>query len=93
MTTTGRQRRRPPRRIVMTKEFVWIIPVSPALENIPGVQDMLIRNCDFGPRIGIRSGISVRDFLISANTPKEELMELDKERVKRGLPPVFSDEL
>jgi hypothetical protein len=92
MLTNKKKRGRKPVRIVMTKEMVQIIPTTPDIDANPSAQDMIIKNCDFGPSGGIRNGISTRNLMILLRAPKNMLRSIDKGRIKQNLPPIFFTE-
>lgn len=54
--------------------------------------EMIVPNHDFGPRIGIRDAIRVRDILLLSNVSDEEMQEIDRIRTEQNLPPLFSDD-
>jgi len=54
--------------------------------------DMIWPEYDFGPRIGVRKAITLRDFLLFHGVTEAEMRKIDLQRVLNGLEPMFEDE-
>lgn len=52
--------------------------------------DMLVEH-DFGPGVGVRAAISLRDFLIHTGISRAIMQKMDCKRQAKGLPPLWKD--
>jgi hypothetical protein len=67
-----------------------LLPLPNAIKNrVP--PDMIQPEHDFGPRIGMRKAITLRDFLLFEGLTEEDMREMDVKRAKKGLPPLWED--
>ena len=65
------------------------LPLTPQLKAT--ITPDMIRMHDFGPPMGIREAISLRDFTLIAGITEEEMHRVDQERKKKGLGSLFED--
>jgi hypothetical protein len=65
------------------------LPVNEAMAK--GVSPDMLTEHDFGPGLGRRLAISLRDFLIHNGIGKAEMQTMDRKRQAKGLPPLWED--
>ncbi len=68
-----------------------ILPLPRALEyRTP--PDMILPPHDFGPEVGVRKAITLRDFLLLEGITRAGMKEMDQIRAAKGLSPLWKDD-
>jgi hypothetical protein len=67
-----------------------LVPIPPAMR--PKVTpEMIVPRHDFGGDIGVLDAIRLHDLLLLSGISDREMREIDTERRKKGLDPMFGD--
>ncbi len=66
------------------------LPLMPRLKAT--ITPDMVRIHDFGPPMGVREAISLRDFTLVAGITEDEMRHVDAERKKKGMAPLFEDQ-
>lgn len=68
-----------------------LLPLPRCLES-RATPDMIRPERDFGPPVGVRKAITLRDFLLLEGITEKGMREMDAVRAENGLPPLWEDE-